>query len=362
MTKQEKNISMHAPSITEWMEKIKMPSIKKLRHEDSTKRDRLHSLYLISGLPYLRAVRTNIKELLSPTRKSAPAAQNTKFLFKLLPTSDNDRKLRIRGVSMKKGIEWVKKQNINQKKYKVEIVPYDDKAVRYSAVFCINENGIWGEIIQGSIWQFSTGGYKKSPIIFLFNYKQWFFSHQDANARSFIFKTVRHLHITEKNKREKIKKVIKAEFTAKNHYLKGYFECSLQSDKIVFIDYNRVLFKILRGALITISGGIGRLSGVCIGPGQTRGRVRIVLKPRSKTIFKKDEILVCRNATYDYLPLIRKASGIITEQGTILSHPAIVSRELRKPYVADVKNVTKKLKTGDEVLLDATQGIVKIII
>lgn len=362
MTKQDKYALTNTPPITEWMEKIKMPSIKKLRHEDSTKRDRLHSLYLIAGLPYLQAIRTSVAELLSPTYKYAPAARNTKFLFKLLSISDYDKKIRIRGISMKKGIEWVRKQNINQKKYKVEIVPYDDKNARYSTVFCINENGIWGEIIQGSVWQFSTGGYKKSPIIFLFNYKQWFFSRQDADARSFVHKAIRHLHITKKDERAKIKKNIKVEFTTKNNYLKGYFECSLQSKKIVFIDYNRVLFKILRGALITISGGIGRLHGICIGPGQARGRVRVVLKPSPKTIFKKNDILVCKNATYDYLPLIKKASGVITEQGTILSHPAIVSRELRKPYVANVKDVTKKLKTGDIVSLDATRGIVKIII
>ena len=51
---------------------------------------------------------------------------------------------------MKKELSGLKTK-YQSKKYKVEIVPYDDKAVRYSAVFCINENGIWGKLYKDQL-------------------------------------------------------------------------------------------------------------------------------------------------------------------------------------------------------------------
>lgn len=65
--------------------------------------------------------------------------------------------------------------------------------------------------------------------------------------------------------------------------------------------------------------------------------------------------------TIDYLPLMQKAAGIITEQGNILSHAAIISRELKKPCLVGVKNAMKLLKDGQEIELDANNGFVSII-
>jgi phosphohistidine swiveling domain-containing protein len=55
---------------------------------------------------------------------------------------------------------------------------------------------------------------------------------------------------------------------------------------------------------------------------------------------------------------MQKASAIVTDQGGILSHAAIVARELKKPCIVGAQNATKKLKNGQIVSVDADLGVV----
>lgn len=62
-----------------------------------------------------------------------------------------------------------------------------------------------------------------------------------------------------------------------------------------------------------------------------------------------------------YLPAMKKATAIVTDEGGITCHAAIVSRELKKPCIIGTKIATKVLKDGDLVEVDANKGIVRII-
>jgi len=101
------------------------------------------------------------------------------------------------------------------------------------------------------------------------------------------------------------------------------------------------------------------LSGYAASGGIVKGKVSIINSPKDKT--EQGSILVLEATDTDYLPLLRKAKGIITEEGGILSHAAIVSRELNIPCVVGVKQAMGKLKNGSEVALDGTNGLVYII-
>jgi len=59
------------------------------------------------------------------------------------------------------------------------------------------------------------------------------------------------------------------------------------------------------------------------------------------------------------MPLIRKAKAIITDEGGITCHAAIISRELNIPCIIGTKIATKVLKDGDRVEVDADKGIVR---
>ncbi len=62
----------------------------------------------------------------------------------------------------------------------------------------------------------------------------------------------------------------------------------------------------------------------------------------------------------DYLPLMQKAAAIVTDEGGILCHAAIVARELGKPCIVSTGNATSKLQNGQIVIVDATAGTVKL--
>jgi pyruvate,water dikinase len=72
-------------------------------------------------------------------------------------------------------------------------------------------------------------------------------------------------------------------------------------------------------------------------------------------------IIVSASTHPDDLPIMKSAVAIVTDEGGILSHAAIVSRELKKPCIIGTKIATKVLKDGDLVEVDAEKGIVRII-
>jgi pyruvate,water dikinase len=76
---------------------------------------------------------------------------------------------------------------------------------------------------------------------------------------------------------------------------------------------------------------------------------------------KQGDILVSIATNPDIVPAMKKAGAIVTEQGGITSHAAIVSRELGTPCVIGTKIATKVFKDGDIVEVDANKGTVKLI-
>jgi phosphoenolpyruvate synthase/pyruvate phosphate dikinase len=95
--------------------------------------------------------------------------------------------------------------------------------------------------------------------------------------------------------------------------------------------------------------------------GKVRGKIKIVFNKNQFFKIQKGDILVTSMTSPDFIPVLKKVSAIITDEGGITCHAAIVSREMKKPCIIGTKIATKVLKDGDRVEVDANKGIVKII-
>ncbi|OGZ26715.1 MAG: hypothetical protein A2365_02345 [Candidatus Nealsonbacteria bacterium RIFOXYB1_FULL_40_15] len=95
--------------------------------------------------------------------------------------------------------------------------------------------------------------------------------------------------------------------------------------------------------------------------GSAKGRVRIINTQQELSKMQKGDVLVSIATNPDLVPAMKIAAAIVTEQGGVTCHAAIVSRELNIPCVIGTKIATKVLKDGDLVEVDANNGIVKII-
>ena len=95
------------------------------------------------------------------------------------------------------------------------------------------------------------------------------------------------------------------------------------------------------------------------GPSLIKGRVRIILRNDEIGNFKPGEVLVTVMTNPFFISVMKKAAVIITDEGGITCHAAIVSRELKIPCITGTKIATKFLKDGDLVEVDATNGIVR---
>lgn len=102
-----------------------------------------------------------------------------------------------------------------------------------------------------------------------------------------------------------------------------------------------------------------KITGQVASPGVVRGMVRVVTDPSRSDSFNDGDILVAYMTRPDYVPLMKKAGAIVTNEGGITSHAAIVSRELGIPCVIGTKIATQVLKDGDMVEVDADKGIVR---
>ncbi|MFT5633355.1 MAG: phosphohistidine swiveling domain-containing protein [Rubritalea sp.] len=102
------------------------------------------------------------------------------------------------------------------------------------------------------------------------------------------------------------------------------------------------------------------ISGIGACPGVVRGKVRVVLDPREASL-KEGEILVAQQTDPGWVVLFPAASGLLVERGSLLSHSAIVARELNLACIVSIPDVTKVLNTGDLIEMNGKTGEVTIL-
>jgi pyruvate,water dikinase len=98
--------------------------------------------------------------------------------------------------------------------------------------------------------------------------------------------------------------------------------------------------------------------GLGAAPGQAAGPVRIIKSLADAAGFGEGDVLVAHMTAPDWVPLMRRASGIVTDSGGMTCHAAIVSRELGVPCIVGTGNGTSKLRDREVVTVDATHGAV----
>ena len=101
-------------------------------------------------------------------------------------------------------------------------------------------------------------------------------------------------------------------------------------------------------------------SGIGCCTGIVRGRIQVVINPSEKEV-KKDSIVVTKSTDPGWVMVFPLMKGLIVEKGSLLSHSAIISREIGLPTVVSVECATLWLNDGDYVELDGATGIIRKI-
>lgn len=105
----------------------------------------------------------------------------------------------------------------------------------------------------------------------------------------------------------------------------------------------------------------GEVRGLPASAGVVEGVARYVDSPEEFDAVKKGDILVCRMTNPAWTLVFTKISGLVTDSGGILSHPAVVAREFGIPAVTSTLDATTKIKSGQRIRVDGSAGLVTIL-
>ncbi|HJJ59394.1 MAG TPA: phosphoenolpyruvate synthase [Methanocorpusculum sp.] len=100
------------------------------------------------------------------------------------------------------------------------------------------------------------------------------------------------------------------------------------------------------------------LHGYGASPGIVSGKVCIVMDVRDTSKVQEGDIMVATMTNPDMVPAMKRVAGIITDEGGMTCHAAIVSRELGTPAVVGTKQATSILKDGQIVTIDGEKGLI----
>ena len=121
-------------------------------------------------------------------------------------------------------------------------------------------------------------------------------------------------------------------------------------------------YKALHRAISAARKGTSEdLHGLTASTGKVSGRVRICKSLESIRDFKEGDVLVASMTRPEFVPAMKKAAAIVTDEGGITCHAAIVSRELGIPCIIGTKMATRVLKDGDIVEVNANHGLVRVL-
>jgi len=146
-----------------------------------------------------------------------------------------------------------------------------------------------------------------------------------------------------------------------NRRKNNYFIMTNNPNEIIFSDEPVEINNFKSKYLEEPEVASGDIRGRTAFSGIVKNRVCVINDKRDFRKMKENMILVTSMTTPDFIQVMKMASAIVTDEGGITCHAAIVSRELKKPCVIATKIATKALKDGDLVEVDADKGVVRII-
>ncbi len=103
------------------------------------------------------------------------------------------------------------------------------------------------------------------------------------------------------------------------------------------------------------------IKGMCACKGKVQGKVKVILNASEDKDFQQGDILVASMTRPEFTTLMRKAAAIVTDEGGLTCHAAVVSRELGVPCIIGTKFATQVLKDNDLVEVNANEGTVRKI-
>jgi phosphohistidine swiveling domain-containing protein len=112
----------------------------------------------------------------------------------------------------------------------------------------------------------------------------------------------------------------------------------------------------------TVAQEIIELSGNIANQGRVKAKAFVTMNPADADKMEEGEILVTSMTSPDFIAAMKKASAIVTNEGGITCHAAIVSRELGIPCIVGTGKATKSIKTGDYLEVDANHGFVRKLV
>jgi pyruvate,water dikinase len=104
-----------------------------------------------------------------------------------------------------------------------------------------------------------------------------------------------------------------------------------------------------------------QVAGIAASPGVYQGTAKVVLSVDEFDLVNKGDVLVCQMTNPAWVTLFTKISGLVTDAGGTVSHPAVLAREFGIPAVIGSSVATQKIKTGDVVRVNGSTGIVEIL-
>ncbi|KPA16320.1 pyruvate, water dikinase, partial [Candidatus Magnetomorum sp. HK-1] len=103
--------------------------------------------------------------------------------------------------------------------------------------------------------------------------------------------------------------------------------------------------------------GENAYKGVPCSPGEVEGIAKIVLSPQDANL--NGEIMITKRTDPGWVPLFPSVSGIVIERGSVLSHSAVVAREMGIPTIVGLRGITDKIKDNDTVQVNGATGIIR---
>jgi pyruvate,water dikinase len=158
-------------------------------------------------------------------------------------------------------------------------------------------------------------------------------------------------------KDSEIKKLAEYGLKLEEHYQKPQdIEFAIENNEIYIVQTRPITTIENRFTEIKEIKGEAILKGIAASPGIASGKIRIVGKMEDLQKIEKGDILVTKMTNPDMVVSMQKSAGIVTDEGGMTSHAAIVSREMGIPAVVGTQEATIKLKEGEIITVDGFSG------